>query len=99
MSKEKWDRSNLDRYINNKMFYRIFSPLISTISQGAEMGALPQIRAAVDPGVKGGEYYGPGGFGEMKGYPVRVKSNGASHDREAARKLWEASEELTGVRI
>lgn len=35
------------------------------------MGALPQIRAAVDPGVKGGEYYGPGGFGEMKGYPVR----------------------------
>ncbi|MFO7853304.1 MAG: oxidoreductase [Bacteroidota bacterium] len=90
-------RTNLDRYINKRVFYRILSPLISTISQDAEMGALPQIRAAVDPGVKGGEYYGPGGFGEMKGYPVRVKSNAASHDREAARKLWEASEKLTEV--
>ncbi len=63
------------------------------------MGALPQIRAAVDPDVRGGQYYGPSGFGEMKGYPVRVESNGVSHDREAARKLREVSEELKGVKI
>jgi hypothetical protein len=62
------------------------------------MGALPGIRAAVDPQVKGGEYYGPEGPREQKGYPVRVQSNTASHDEANARNLWEVSEELTGVR-
>ncbi len=34
------------------------------------MGALPTIRAAVDPGVEGGDYYGPDGFMEQRGHPV-----------------------------
>ena len=91
--------TNLVRYIDKKIYYKIFSPLISLMAQSAAMGALPQIRAAVDPEVKGGEYYGPSGRGEMKGYPVKVSSNGVSHDIETASKLWEVSEELTGVRI
>ena len=33
------------------------------------MGALPTLRAATDPGVIGGQYYGPDGFGEQRGYP------------------------------
>jgi hypothetical protein len=33
----------------------------------------------------------------MRGFPVKVKSNARSHDKAAARKLWEISEELTGV--
>jgi hypothetical protein len=61
------------------------------------MGALPTLRAAVDPEAKGGQYYGPGGFREMRGYPVLVQSNGASHNLEDAKRLWEVSEELTGV--
>jgi hypothetical protein len=65
--------------------------------QEQEMGALPQIRASVDPLVKGGEYYGPGGFMESKGFPVLVQSNAASHNPEDARKLWEISEKLTGI--
>jgi len=94
-----FSRTNLIRYIDKKTAFKILSPLVYPISQSAEMGALPQVRAAVDPTVKGGEYYGPDGFGQMKGYPVKVKSNSASLDNEAARKLWEASEELTGVEL
>ncbi|MDT8401463.1 MAG: oxidoreductase [Bacteroidales bacterium] len=94
-----FSETNLVRYIDNKVAYKIFSPLASLMAQSAAMGALPQIRAAVDPDVSGGEYYGPSRLGEMKGYPVRVKSNGKTHDREDAHKLWKVSEELTGVRI
>ncbi|MBN1388960.1 MAG: SDR family NAD(P)-dependent oxidoreductase [Bacteroidales bacterium] len=94
-----FSETNLVRYIDKKFFYKVLSPVISLMAQSAAMGALPQIRAAVDPMVKGGEYYGPSGFAEMKGHPVRVSSNGVSHNREAARKLWEASEKLTGVRM
>lgn len=46
---------------------------------------------------RGGEYYGPDGFGEQTGHPVRVDSSKRSKDVEAARRLWRASEELTGV--
>lgn len=65
--------------------------------QDAEMGALPQLRAATDPTVRGGQYYGPGGFLQMRGYPKLVSSNGRSHDVAAQRRLWSVSEELTGV--
>jgi len=65
--------------------------------QDAEMGALPQLRAATDPTVSGGQYYGPGGFLQMRGYPKVVASNGRSHEVAAQRRLWAVSEELTGV--
>ncbi len=90
--------TNLMRYIDKKVLYKLFSPLVSLVAQSAAMGALPQIRAAVDPHALGGEYYGPGGFNGMKGYPVRVESNSASHNTDDARKLWKMSEELTGVK-
>ena len=61
------------------------------------MGALPLLRAATDPGAKGGDYFGPRGFREWGGHPVRVSSSDASHDTVAARELWRLSEELTGV--
>ena len=61
------------------------------------MGARPTIRAAVDPQARGGEYYGPDGFMEQRGYPVVVQSSDLSHDRAAARRLWDVSESLTGV--
>ena len=69
------------------------------MAQDQAMGALPQIRASVDPRVKGGEYYGPDGKNERKGYPVVVPSNEASHSLEDAAKLWEESEKLTGVKF
>jgi NAD(P)-dependent dehydrogenase (short-subunit alcohol dehydrogenase family) len=77
-----------------RTFVRAFNPLIS---QPADRGALPTLRAATDPDVRGGEYYGPRGLRELRGYPVRVRSNRLSHDESLQRGLWAASEELTGV--
>lgn len=66
-------------------------------AQPAEMGALPQLRAATDPLVIGGEYYGPDGLGEMHGHPVKVEGSRTARDAAAAVRLWERSEELTRV--
>ena len=91
--------TNLFQYLEDKMIFKILKPLMSPFIQEQEMGALPEIRASVDSQVKGGEYYGPDGFNEMKGFPVRVQSNSTSHNLEDAKKLWEVSEKLTGVRF
>jgi NAD(P)-dependent dehydrogenase (short-subunit alcohol dehydrogenase family) len=66
-------------------------------SQKAAMGALPTLRAATDPGVLGGQYYGPGGFLGARGHPKLAHSSGQSHDTAIQRRLWTISEELTGV--
>jgi NAD(P)-dependent dehydrogenase (short-subunit alcohol dehydrogenase family) len=74
-----------------------FQPMAAHFSQSAAMGALPTLRAAVDPEVQGGDYYGPDGLGQMQGHPVRVHSNAYSHRLDAAAELWLVSEELTGI--
>jgi NAD(P)-dependent dehydrogenase (short-subunit alcohol dehydrogenase family) len=66
-------------------------------SQNAAMGALPVLRAATDPGVLGGQYYGPAGFLGTRGYPELTASSGRSHDEAVQRRLWTVSEDLTGV--
>jgi NAD(P)-dependent dehydrogenase (short-subunit alcohol dehydrogenase family) len=71
--------------------------VLAPLFQGPDMGALPTLRAATDPGVLGGQYYGPDGFGEQRGYPKVVASSAASHDTAAQRRLWTVSEELTSV--
>ena len=71
--------------------------VVEPLFQGADMGALPTLRAATDPGVLGGQYYGPDGFGEQRGYPKLVASNDRSHDADVQRRLWAVSEQLTGV--
>jgi len=91
--------TNLFQYLEDKMIFKILRPLMSPFIQEQNMGALPEIRAAVDPNVKGAEYYGPDGFREMKGFPVRVQSNKASYNLEDAKKLWEVSEKITGVKF
>ncbi|MFE9848984.1 SDR family NAD(P)-dependent oxidoreductase [Streptomyces sp. NPDC005576] len=71
--------------------------LAPVITQKSSMGALPTLRAATDPAVLGGQYYGPGGRNEIKGHPRLVTSSPASYDVEVQRRLWAVSEELTGV--
>ncbi len=75
----------------------IAAVLARLISQKAAMGALPILRAATDPGVLGGQYYGPGGFSGARGYPKLAHSSRQSHDTAIQRRLWTVSEELTGV--
>jgi NAD(P)-dependent dehydrogenase (short-subunit alcohol dehydrogenase family) len=66
-------------------------------TQSAAMGALPILRAATDPAAAGGEYYGPGGLAQVKGYPVRVSPAARARDESVQRRLWAESERLTGV--
>jgi hypothetical protein len=80
------------------LFQRILGILFERMSQNVEMGVLPLLYAATAPGVQGGEYYGPDGFFQIKGFPKQVRSSKKSYNRELARRLWEVSENLTNVK-
>jgi hypothetical protein len=66
-------------------------------AQSDEMGALPTLFAATAPDLPGGSFAGPTGLAGQRGYPALVDSSKGSKDPEVARRLWEVSEELTGV--
>ncbi|MGE5603696.1 MAG: oxidoreductase [Nitrososphaerales archaeon] len=67
------------------------------LAQTAAMGALPTLYAATSPEAHGGDYMGPDGLLGQHGYPKKVKSSAASYDESIATRLWQVSEELTGV--
>ena len=73
----------------------LFSPLIPFLTHSPEAGAKPTLYAALGQDAKGGEYFGPTGFNEMKGKAGKVDSTPLSKDKEIAKQLWEVSEELT----
>lgn len=79
------------------LMLQLTRPLTPLFTQSAAMGALPQLRAATDPTVEGNQYYGPGGFGEVRGHPVLVDRSDRAKDGETAARLWTVSVELTGV--
>jgi len=86
----------------NHLFFNLISwliqPVMKLIFQSSAMGALPSLRAAVDPEAQGGQYYGPDGQGEKSGYPIVVDSNYASKNEEDASTLWTISENLTEIK-
>lgn len=90
--------TNLGQHLNESLMGKIMKPVMSRMMQSASMGALPSIRAAADKNVDGKDYYGPGGFMQNTGYPVKVKSSKASHNKYDQQKLWEKSEMLTGIK-
>jgi NAD(P)-dependent dehydrogenase (short-subunit alcohol dehydrogenase family) len=67
------------------------------IAQSEEMGALPSLYAATEPGLPGGTYAGPDGIGEQRGHPHVVSPSGAARNEATAKRLWEVSEKMTGV--
>ena len=84
------------------LFFNLISwliqPVMKMVFQSSAMGALPSLRASVDPEALGGQYYGPDGKGEKSGYPIVVVSNSASKNEADARTGWRNSEELTGIK-
>ncbi|MFC7155440.1 oxidoreductase [Halomarina halobia] len=84
----------------NRLRARLMDLGNALFAQSAARGALPILYAAAGSPVEGGAFYGPRGPGPLQyqGPPDRVTSNAKSHDRTAARQLWIASENLTGVR-
>jgi NAD(P)-dependent dehydrogenase (short-subunit alcohol dehydrogenase family) len=67
-------------------------------AQNEDGGALPTLYAAVAD-IPGDSFAGPGGFMERRGAPKLVERSAAGQDREVARRLWDVSEALTGVRF
>jgi NAD(P)-dependent dehydrogenase (short-subunit alcohol dehydrogenase family) len=88
-----WTATNLQAHWR---MVRVLNPLIA---QRPEVGALPTLYAATASDVQGGDYYGPNGWQELRGYPTRVRSSARSYDAAVAARLWAVSEELTGVRF
>ena len=91
-----WARTELQRHVGGllNLPVAIISPFFS---QGSLAGALPLLRAATDPTAQGGDYFGPGGFLEMKGSPVRVAAKARAHEVDVQERLWQRSEQDTGV--
>lgn len=90
--------SNTELARNSPLWVRaVFDAVAPLLVQGADMGALPTLRAATDPAALGGQYYGPDGFMEQRGNPKVVASSEQSYDLDLQRRLWSVSEELTDV--
>lgn len=87
-----WTSTDLQRHSG------MFDFLNNFFGMKSEQGTLSTLRAAIDESAQSGDYYGPEGFMEWKGSPVKVESNELSHNKDIAKKLWDVSEELTGVK-
>jgi NAD(P)-dependent dehydrogenase (short-subunit alcohol dehydrogenase family) len=86
-----WTATDLQRY---SRLARMLNPIFG---MSPEQGVLPTLRAATAPDVHGGEFYGPDGFRQMRGYPKRVGTHHRARSLEDADRLWVVSEEMTGV--
>jgi NAD(P)-dependent dehydrogenase (short-subunit alcohol dehydrogenase family) len=87
-----WTKTELDRHSGIAAF------IGNLAAQKVAMGTLPTLRAATDLSVSSGDYYGPKNFFEISGYPVIVKPNRMAQNEEKAKRLWDLSEQLTGVK-
>ena len=75
----------------------LLSFLTSFMGMGPEQGALPTLYAGTEPSARGGEYIGPHGIYEMRGYPTAAKIANRARDLNASKRLWDVAEECTGV--
>jgi len=95
-----YSATNLQFAGPTKFYERAFMGLGNKLyAQSAEMGALPTLYAATAPDLPSGTFVGPDGFMEGRGHPQIVGAGGRAYDEDAAARLWEASEQLTGVRF
>ncbi len=89
--------TDLSRHIP-KIIYWLLSPLAPLLSHSPYKGALPTLMAALDSNAKGGGYYGPTGFMEMKGKPGSAKIENHAQDKTVANKLFDLSENMTNFK-
>lgn len=86
-----WTATDLQRHSG------LFGFLNNFFAMKIEQGTLSTLRAAVEENVSGGDFFGPDGWHEWRGFPIKVESNELSRNSSIAKKLWDVSEELTGV--
>jgi NAD(P)-dependent dehydrogenase (short-subunit alcohol dehydrogenase family) len=88
--------TNLQGHSGNRLMTALMGVGNKVIAQSEQMGALPSLFAATQD-LPGASYVGPDGRGEQRGHPTLVGRTAAASDAEMAKKLWAASEQLTGV--
>lgn len=88
--------TNLQGRTGNQIGDRLVRLANKVVAQSEEMGALPILFAATQE-LPGGSYVGPHRRGERRGHPALVGRSAEASDVELAKKLWTASEQLTGV--
>jgi len=88
-----WTATDLQRHSG------LFEFLNQFFAMKQEQGALPTLRAAFDENAKNGDYFGPDGWQERRGYPIIVQPNTLAKDEIIAKKLWDVSEELTNIKM
>ncbi|MDP9133986.1 MAG: oxidoreductase, partial [Actinomycetota bacterium] len=91
-----WAATNLQSHTGSRLQNGAMAIANRLIAQSDEMGALPTLYAATQD-IPGGTYVGPDGFKEGRGHPTIVGRSSAASDGDAARRLWELSEQQTGV--
>jgi NAD(P)-dependent dehydrogenase (short-subunit alcohol dehydrogenase family) len=90
--------SNLLSRGSGKEANQLLKKMMRVVAQPAHKGALPTLFAATNPDLKGGEYIGPDGPGNRRGNPVQTSEVSQLFNTEIAARLWEVSEDLTGVK-
>ncbi|MEV1117852.1 oxidoreductase [Actinosynnema sp. NPDC049800] len=76
---------------------RVIARLGLLATQPVERGALPQLHAATEPGVRGGQFFGPARLWETVGPVAEARFGREAADPAIGRRLWAAAEDLTGV--
>lgn len=89
--------SNMVRSRGGNLIADAVGMLGGVYAQPASAGALPQLLAATGEGVSGGEFYGPSGFRELRGHPVKVRASKQAADPGSAARLWLLTADLTKV--
>ncbi|WP_327000338.1 oxidoreductase [Dactylosporangium sp. NBC_01737] len=78
-------------------FGRVLAGAGLLVTQSVERGAQPQLHAATAPALRGGQFFGPSGFLELRGRIAEVRPSKEAADPAVGRRLWLAAEHLTGV--
>ena len=86
-----WTATDLQRTAS---FAQFFNPMFAMKPPD---GALPTLRAAVDPDAASGSYWGPSGFFELRGSPAPARIPARARDEAVASRLFDVSEELVGL--
>lgn len=85
-------KTNLDQY-----YPALIRPFGNLFLQPAAKGALPILYAALHKVLKGGEFIGPDGFQQIRGFPKIVEADEYSNNKEVAKRLWNETEKMTNV--
>jgi NAD(P)-dependent dehydrogenase (short-subunit alcohol dehydrogenase family) len=88
--------TNLQAHTGSALQHRVMAITNRVFAQSDEIGALPTLYAATQD-LAGAGYIGPSGFQERRGYPALASRSAKAQDAETARRLWQLSEELTGI--